>query len=69
MGRNLNMRDMTDPKVQEGSTNAQWEKIILEGVKGAGGKLVMPASKAAAEAAKERVKVVRKLKRTSADHR
>ena len=63
MGKKLNMRDLTDPKVQEGNTDAQWEKVILEGVKGAGGKHVMPPTKATSEEAKGLVKVVRKLKR------
>ena len=63
MGRKLNIRDLTDAKVQAGSTDAQWEKIILEGVKGAGGKNVMPATKATPEEAKDLVKFVRSLKK------
>jgi mono/diheme cytochrome c family protein len=62
-GRKLNMRDLSDPKVHAGATDAQWEKIILEGVKGAGGKNVMPATKATPEEVKELVKTVRKLKK------
>ncbi|HEX7508575.1 MAG TPA: c-type cytochrome [Polyangia bacterium] len=62
MGRKLNMRDLTNPEVQKGSTDAQWEKIILEGVKGAGGKNVMPPTKATADEAKELVKIVRNFK-------
>ncbi len=63
MGKKLNMRDLTDAKVQAGSTDARLEKLILEGVKGAGGKKVMPATKATAEEAKELVKFVRTLKK------
>jgi mono/diheme cytochrome c family protein len=62
-GRKLNMRDLSDPKVQTGATDAQWEKIILEGVKGAGGKNVMPATKATPEEVKDLVKTLRKLKK------
>jgi len=63
MGKKLNMRDLTNPGVQKGSTDEQWEKLILEGVKGAGGKNVMPATKATADEAKDLVKYVRKLKK------
>jgi mono/diheme cytochrome c family protein len=63
MGRKLNLRDLSNPKVQEGATDAQWEKIILEGVKGEGGKNVMPATKATPDEAKDLVKIVRKLKK------
>ena len=63
MGKKLNMRDLTNAEVQKGSTDAQWEKVILEGVKGAGGKNVMPATKITPEEAKDLVKVVRKLKK------
>jgi mono/diheme cytochrome c family protein len=62
MGRKLNMRDLTNPEVQKGSTDAQWEKIILEGVKGEGGKNVMPATKATADEVKELVKILRNFK-------
>ena len=62
MGKKLNMRDLTNAKVQEGSTDAQWEKLILEGVKGEGGKNVMPATKATPEEAKDLVKFVRTFK-------
>ncbi len=63
MGKKLNMRDLTNAEVQKGSTDAQWEKIILEGVKGAGGKNVMPATKASPEEVKDLVKHVRTLKK------
>jgi len=63
MGRKLNMRDLSSPKVQESATDEYWEKVILEGVKGAGGKNVMPATKATPEEAKDLVKIVRGLKK------
>jgi mono/diheme cytochrome c family protein len=63
MGKKLNMRDLTKPEVQKLSTDEHWEKVILEGVKGAGGKTVMPATKVTAEEAKDLVKHVRKLKK------
>ena len=63
MGKKLNMRDLTKPSVQQNSTDEQLEKLILEGVKGAGGKNVMPATKASPEEVKELVKHVRKLKK------
>ena len=63
MGKKLNMRDLTNAEVQKGSTDAQWEKIIREGVKGAGGKNAMPATKASPEEVKDLVKHVRTLKK------
>jgi len=63
MGKKLNMKDLTDPKTQAASTDAQWEKLILEGVKGAEGKSVMPATKISADEAKGLVKYVRSLKK------
>jgi len=33
MGKKYAIKDLSDPKVQAASTDAQWEKIILEGVK------------------------------------
>ena len=63
MGKKLNMKDLTDPKVQAASTDAQWEKIILEGFKSPEGKMVMPASKISADEAKELVKVCRSFKK------
>jgi mono/diheme cytochrome c family protein len=63
MGKKLNMKDLTDPKVQAASTDAQWEKVILEGVKGDDGKSKMPASKISADDAKALVKFVRTLKK------
>lgn len=62
-GRKLNMRNLTDPKIQAGSTDEQWEKIILNGVKGQGGKNVMPATKITPEEAKELVKLTRTFKK------
>jgi hypothetical protein len=63
IGKKLNMKDLTDPKVQAASTDAQWEKLILDGVKGADGKTVMPATKISADEAKGLVKYVRSLKK------
>jgi mono/diheme cytochrome c family protein len=63
MGKKLNIRDLTDPKVQAGSTDEQWEKIVVNGVKGAGGKNVMPATKATPEEVKDLVKFTRSLKK------
>jgi len=63
MGKKLNMKDLSDAKLQAGSTDAQWERIILEGVKGEGGKMVMPATKCTPEEAKELVKACRSLKK------
>ena len=62
-GKKLNMRNLTDPKIQAGSTDEQWEKIILNGVKGAGGKNVMPATKVTPEEVKDLVKFTRSLKK------
>jgi len=56
------MKDLTDAKVQAGSTDAQWEKIILEGVK-ADGKTTMPATKVTPEEAKDLVKACRSFKK------
>jgi mono/diheme cytochrome c family protein len=63
MGKKLNMKDLTDPKVQAASTDAQWEKIILEGYKGPDGKTIMPANKVSADEAKELVKACRSFKK------
>jgi mono/diheme cytochrome c family protein len=63
MGRKLNMRNLADPKVQAAATDEQWTKVILEGVKGAGGKNVMPASKITDAEVKEIVKLLRALKK------
>jgi|WetSurMetagenome_2_1015567.scaffolds.fasta_scaffold242598_2 mono/diheme cytochrome c family protein len=62
MGKKLNMKDLTDPKVQA-ATDAQWEKAILEGAKNADGKTVMPATKISADEAKGLVKYIRTLKK------
>ena len=63
MGKKLNIKDLTDAKVQAASTDAQWEKIILEGVKGADGKNTMPAFKGTPAEAKELVKASRAFKK------
>jgi cytochrome c6 len=63
MGKKLAIKDLTDAKVQSASTDAQWEKIILEGYKGADGKMVMPATKVSPEEAKDLVKVCRSFKK------
>jgi mono/diheme cytochrome c family protein len=63
MGKKLEIKDLTDAKVQAASTDAQWEKIILEGVKGADGKFTMPATKISPAEAKDLVKAIRGLKK------
>jgi mono/diheme cytochrome c family protein len=63
MGKKLNIKSLADAKVQAASTDAQWEKIILEGVKGPEGKNVMPAFKVSPEEAKDLVKACRSLKK------
>jgi mono/diheme cytochrome c family protein len=62
MGKKLNIKSLADAKVQSASTDAQWEKIILEGVK-ADGKTVMPAFKVSPEEAKDLVKACRSFKK------
>ena len=62
MGKKLGIKDLTDAKVQAASTDAQWEKIILEGFK-ADGKQVMPATKVSADEAKALVKACRSFKK------
>jgi mono/diheme cytochrome c family protein len=63
MGKKYQMKDLTDAKVQSAATDAQWEKIILEGVKSADGKTTMPATKVSPEEAKDLVKVCRTFKK------
>ena len=63
MGKKLAIKDLTDAKVQAGSTDAQWEKIILEGVKGSDGKNTMPVFKVTPEEAKDLVKACRGFKK------
>jgi mono/diheme cytochrome c family protein len=63
MAKKLNMRKLSDPKVQANSSDEQMEKLISEGVKGAGGKNVMPATKLSPEELKEVVKFTRSLKK------
>jgi mono/diheme cytochrome c family protein len=63
MGKKLNMKDLTDAGVQKAATDAQWEKSILEGVKNAEGKVVMPGTKISAAEAKDLVKVCRSFKK------
>ncbi|MGD0835416.1 MAG: cytochrome c [Polyangia bacterium] len=62
MGKKLHIKDLTDPKVQAAATDAQWEKIVIEGYQ-EDGKTVMPASKVSAAEAKELVKACRSLKK------
>ena len=62
MGKKLNMKDMTDAKVQAAAKDANWEKAILEGVKSPEGKVLMPAYKITPEEAKGLVKVCRDFK-------
>jgi len=63
MGKKYAIKDLTDAKVQGASTDAQWEKIILEGSKGADGKMTMPAIKVSPEEAKDLVKACRTFKK------
>ena len=63
MGRRLNMRDLTNPKVQEGSTDEQWGRLIREGVRGAGGKNVMPVTQASPDEVKDLLKYLRSFKK------
>lgn len=63
MGKKLAMKDLSDPAVQKASTDAQWEKIILEGAKSAEGKMIMPPTKITADEAKELVKICRSFKK------
>jgi mono/diheme cytochrome c family protein len=63
MGKKLNMKDLTDPKVQAAAKDAEWQKIILDGVKNAEGKMTMPATKCTPDEAKELVKVCRSFKK------
>src|SRR5664279_5741821 len=63
MGKKYEIKDLTDAKVQAASTDAQWQKIILEGVKGADGKMTMPATKVTPEEAKDLVKACRSFKK------
>jgi mono/diheme cytochrome c family protein len=63
MGKKYSIKDLSDGKVQAASTDAQWEKIIVEGVKSAEGKMTMPAFKGTPEEVKELVKACRSLKK------
>jgi cytochrome c6 len=63
MGKRLEMKDLSSPAVQKAATDAQWEKIILEGYKAPDGKVVMYPSKISAEEAKDLVKVCRSFKK------
>lgn len=65
MGKKLNMRDLTNPKVQANNADdARLERLITEGVKGAGGKNVMPGTKLSPEELKDLIKFVRGLKKS-----
>ncbi len=63
MGKKYQIKDLTDAKVQAGATDAQWEKIILEGSKNAAGKMVMPPTKVSPAEAKDLVKACRSFKK------
>jgi Cytochrome c. len=63
MGKKLKIKDLTDAKVQAAKTDAQWEKSILEGVKGDDGKTTMPAAKVTPQEAKDLVKFGRGFKK------
>ena len=63
MGKKCGIKDLTDAKVQGAATDAEWEKIVLEGAKGEGGKMTMPAIKVSPEEAKDLVKVCRGFKK------
>ncbi len=41
MGKKLSMKDLSSPAVQKAATDAEWEKIILEGYKAPDGMVVM----------------------------
>jgi cytochrome c551/c552 len=63
MGRKLNIRDLTDPKVQANVTDEQMTKNIKEGVKDETGKVRMkPAENVNDNEIKALVNYVRKLK-------
>ncbi len=42
-GRKFAMKDLTDPKVQAKYSDAEWEKMINEGIDTPDGKTAMPA--------------------------
>jgi mono/diheme cytochrome c family protein len=63
MGKKLKIKDLTDAKVQAAKTDADWEKSILEGIKGENGKVAMPAAKVTPAEAKDLVKVARSFKK------
>jgi mono/diheme cytochrome c family protein len=64
MGKKLNMKDLTDAKVQAAAKDADWEKAITEGAKNAEGKVVMPSfkGKITPDDIKALVKVCREFK-------
>ena len=64
MGKKLNIKDLTDAKVQAAAKDADWEKVITDGAKDAGGKVVMYGSKGkiSPEDIKGLVKVCRDFK-------
>jgi mono/diheme cytochrome c family protein len=64
MGKKLGMKDLTDAKIQAAATDADWDKAILDGVKNADGKMIMPAykGKVTPEEAKAQVKLCRDFK-------
>jgi mono/diheme cytochrome c family protein len=64
MGKKLNVKDLTDAKVQAGGKDDAWEKGITEGVKNDAGKVVMQPNKGkiSPEDIKALVKVCRDFK-------
>jgi len=64
MGKRLNIKDLTDPKVQAAAKDADWEKLIAEGDKDPKGKVLMPgfAAKLSPEEIKALVKLCRDFK-------
>jgi cytochrome c6 len=64
MGKKLNIKDLTDAKVQAAAKDADWEKAISDGVKDAAGKVVMQPNqgKISPEDIKALVKVCRDFK-------
>ena len=62
MGKKYSIKDLTDPAVQKAAKDADWEKLIAEGVK-TDGKQSMPATKASPDEIKDLVKVCRSFKK------
>jgi mono/diheme cytochrome c family protein len=64
-GKKFNMKDLTDPKVQAAGKDPDWEKLIIEGVSNAEGRLIMPAyaSRVSPESTKALVRYCRDFRR------